>query len=71
MKIQPLLFPMFNSKIGEYCERIEIQTKILEELKKLNSTITDIYAAIEGQHELLMNKLSALDSIVEKIKQNT
>ena len=50
---------------------IEIQTKILEELKKLNSTITDIYAAIEGQHELLMNKLSALDSLTDKIKENT
>ena len=44
----------------------EILRQILTELKEINNTMQDLYSGMEAQHELLMNRLSALEGIVDK-----
>ena len=44
----------------------EILRQILTELKEINNTLQDLYSGGEAQHELLMNKLSTLESISNK-----
>ena len=46
----------------------EILRQILIELKEMNNTIQDLYSGMEAQHELLMSRLSGLESIVDKSK---
>jgi hypothetical protein len=44
----------------------EILNKILLELKEINNTVQDLYSSMEAQNEMVMNKLTALETIVEK-----
>ena len=44
----------------------EILRQILSELKEINNTIQDLYSGGEAQHELLMNKLSVIEKIIDK-----
>jgi len=44
----------------------EILRQILTELKEINNTIQDLYSGAEAQHELLMNRLSVMESIIIK-----
>jgi hypothetical protein len=44
----------------------EILRQILSELKGINNTIQDLYSGAEAQHELLMNRLLIMESIVNK-----
>lgn len=44
----------------------EILRQILTELKEINNTIQDLYSGSEAQDELMMNRLSVLEGIVNK-----
>lgn len=48
----------------------EILRQILTELKEINNTIQDLYSGGEAQHELLMNKLSGIEKIIDKSNNN-
>jgi hypothetical protein len=53
-------------KKGFYMSETEILSQILHELKEINNTLQDLYSGNEAQNEMLMNKLSALESISDK-----
>jgi len=45
---------------------VEILSQILHELKEINNTIQDLYSGSEAQHELMMSRLTVLESLVDK-----
>jgi len=49
----------------------ELLKQILEQLENLNKTIENLKASVEANHELTSDKLGTLESIIDKIKQNT
>ena len=44
----------------------EILIQILNELKEINNTLQDLYSGGEAQNEMLMNKLSSIETIATK-----
>lgn len=46
----------------------ETLSQILAELKKINGVLQDFKSSYEDEHELLMNKLSVIESISDKAR---
>jgi hypothetical protein len=46
----------------------EILSHILTELKDINNTVQDLYSSMEAQNEMIMNRLTVLDTIAENSK---
>ena len=49
----------------------ELLKQIITELQKINIEIQNIKASVDGNHELLTSKLSVLEHILDKIRDNT
>jgi len=49
----------------------DLLKQILTELQKINLEVQNLKASVDGNFELLENKLSVLESILDKIRDNT
>lgn len=49
----------------------ELLNQILIEPKELNHTVTDIKQSVQYQHEITLDKLGTLESILDQIRNNT
>ena len=49
----------------------ELLEVIIAQLRQLNSTMVNLKLSVDDQHEILMSKLSTLESITDKIRENT